>query len=245
MMHLFSTIGRLMQSVVEAAQAAPPETPRGSTVTIDETLLYSDELPAEARILLDSVERGVVALRERTKQGVDAIQAELERRVDELKLDAARRTAEIQLVASQEITPLVRDVFNQLKVLQTNYAQKGQLDEALAVRHRLHILRNDLLGVKPDPGNMTDFNREDYGKSFIFEVLGSNDGNCWGTDFYTADSRLAVVAVHVGVVKLGERALVRATLIDGAERYFHGSERYGIRSLDYGNYSVGYRLERL
>jgi hypothetical protein len=56
---------------------------------------------------------------------------------------------------------------------------------------------------------------------------------------------LAVAAVHAGAVRVGERALVRVTLHDGTARVFDGSERYGIRSLDYGNYTLGFSVERV
>ena len=100
--------------------------------------------------------------------------------------------------------------------------------------------------MKPDPGNLSDYTNTDIGKVLLFEIVGEGDSDaCWGTDFYTGDSRLSVAAVHAGVVRPGERALVRVTLLDGSERIFEGSERHGVRSRDYGNYVLAYSVERV
>ena len=101
-------------------------------------------------------------------------------------------------------------------------------------------------GVKPDPGNLTDYGTSDIGKVLLFEIAGKGDSDaCWGTDIYTGDSHLSVAAVHCGAVRPDERALVRVALIDGSERFFEGSERNGIRSRDYGNYSLAFTVERV
>ena len=90
-----------------------------------------------------------------------------------------------------------------------------------------------------------NFSSADVGKSYLFEVVGTDEGNIWGTDYYTGDSRVAVAAVHSGTLRVGERGLVRVTIVDGSERVFDGSERHGIRSMDYGNYSVAFQTERV
>src|SRR5262249_19239525 len=128
---------------------------------------------------------------------------------------------------------------------QQRYAREGLLDEALAIRARVRQLRGDLLGVRPDPGNLTEFTAEDAGRTILIEVVGRADGSVWGTDEYTSDSRLATAAVHVGAVREGERGLVRATILDGSERTYAGTTRNGVTTFDYGNYPVAFRLERV
>jgi hypothetical protein len=132
--------------------------------------------------------------------------------------------------------------------MQERYTRDGKLDEALAIRARVRQLRGDLLGVRPDPGNLsnqTEFGPDQFGRSFLFEVTGRADGTVWGSDAYTADSRLAAAAVHAGAVRVGERGLVRVTILDGVGQEYVGSARNGVTTFDYGNYPVAYRVERV
>jgi hypothetical protein len=75
-------------------------------------------------------------------------------------------------------------------------------------------------------------------------VTGATDGSVWGTDVYTADSLLAVAAVHAGAVKPGETAVVRVTVMSPLTRY-QGSTRYGVSSHDFGSFGTAYRVDRL
>ena len=245
-MQLISGISRLFLSGLEAArESIAVSKPEGIDMTLDDDLLFSDDLPVEARLVLEEAEKRIAAIRISVTDHTTQIQEESERRIAEIKKDVERETTVIHANASREISPMVRELFNTLKAMQSSYMKEGRLDEALAVRNRLRVMRSDLFGVKQDPGNMTDFGSSDYGKTFLFEIVGSNDGNCWGVDYYTADSRVAVAAVHSGAVRIGERAIVRVSLSDGSERVFDGCERYGIRSLDYGNYSLAFSVERV
>lgn len=216
-----------------------------TTMELDDDLLFSDEMPADARGLLDEAERTVTEVRRKSEQAIAGIRDIAEREIAAIRLRMNAEEATVQRDASRELSPLLRDLFTRLKSLQTSYAQTGMIDEALAIRARLRTLRADLFGVKSDPGSMSDFSSSDVGKSFLFEVVGTNEGNVWGTDAYTGDSRVAVAAVHSGSLRVGERGLVRVTIVDGSERLFDGSERHGIRSMDYGNYSVAFQTERV
>jgi hypothetical protein len=55
---------------------------------------------------------------------------------------------------------------------------------------------------------------------------------------------LASAAVHAGLVRNGERGLVRVTLLDGLNVAFTGSERNDVWSEDYGSYPLAYRLSK-
>ncbi len=212
---------------------------------LDDDLLFSDELPIDARALLEEAERTVSGVRRNSEQALAGIRDIAEREIAAIRLRLNGEEAAVQRDASRELSPLLRDLFARLKALQANYAQTGMIDEALAIRARLRTLRSDLFGVRSDPGSMSDFSSSDVGKSFLFELVGTNEGNVWGTDSYTGDSRVAVAAVHSGSLRVGERGLVRVTIVDGSERVFDGSERHGIRSMDYGNYSVAFQTERV
>jgi recombination DNA repair RAD52 pathway protein len=244
-MQLISGISRLFLSSIEAVQNRAASMPEGVAMTLDDDLLFSDDLPVEARLVLEDAEKKVSTIRKTVADRSSQIQEAADRRIADIKKEAERETTLLQANASRELSPLVRELFNTLKAMQANCMKEGKLDEALAVRNRLRAMRSDLFGVKQDPGNMTDFGSSDYGKTFLYEIVGSNDGNCWGMDYYTADSRVAVAAVHAGAVRIGERAIVRVSLSDGSERVFDGCERYGIRSLDYGNYSLAFSVERV
>lgn len=242
-MTLLHGIARLF---ADAATRSSPTPPAADTVMpLDDDLLLCDDLPPEAKRLLDAADAAIADVRANSDRAVRAIREEAERKIEAIKLEADGQMAAVQAEAAKELSPVLRDLFRQLKALQAEFLKDGRLDEALAVRGRLRGLRSDLFGVKPDPGNLTEYGSSDVGKSLVFEVVGSADGSIWGTDVYTGDSRLAVAAVHAGAVRLGERALVRVTLSSGSERVFDGSERYGIRSLDYGNYSLAYRVDRV
>ena len=229
-----------------AERHRPPTPTRTPTaMQLDDDLLFGDEMPADARALLDEAERTVAEVRRKSEQAVGGVRDIAEREIAAIRMRLCAEEAAVQLEASRELSPLLRDLFAQLKSLQANYAGTGMLDEALAIRARLRTLRADLFGVKADPGSMSDFSSTDVGKSYLFELVGTNEGNIWGTDAYTGDSRVAVAAVHSGTLRVGERGLVRVTIVDGSERVFDGSERHGIRSMDYGNYSVAFQTERV
>ena len=85
---------------------------------------------------------------------------------------------------------------------------------------------------------------ETPGTTYYFRVTGAIDGSVWGTDVYTGDSVLAAAAVHAGVVKPGETAVVRITVMSPLAQY-HGSVRNGVTSHDYGRYGSAYGVDRL
>jgi hypothetical protein len=61
------------------------------------------------------------------------------------------------------------------------------------------------------PANMLEL-ASAVGTSYYFRVRGESEGPLWGTDTYTGDSALAVAAVHAGLVKPGDSAIVKVTV---------------------------------
>ena len=57
------------------------------------------------------------------------------------------------------------------------------------------------------------------GATFYFRVTATTDGLLWGTDVYTGDSALAVAAVHAGLVKPGETAIIKVTVMPPPPQY--------------------------
>jgi hypothetical protein len=207
--------------------------PRRHFMSNDPDLMSWDDLPEDAIAAINRTERALAQIRERADQQVADIQGEAERECVAIRERAEAAVARIEQTATQELAPLVRELVDGLRAMQERYTREGKLDEALAIRARIRQLRSDLLGVRTDPGNLTEFGAGDIGRSV------------WGTDIYTADSRLAAVVVHTGTLREGERGLVRVTLVDGDGREYPGSTRHGIQSYDYAAYPLAYRVERV
>ncbi len=94
----------------------------------------------------------------------------------------------------------------------------------------------------PDPGTLANL-KVRAGYRFHFEVVGSAEATpVYGTDVYTDDSVLAAAAVHAGVLRDGEKGVVRITVLPGQARY-EGSRRNGVASLPYGPWTGSYRIE--
>jgi hypothetical protein len=200
---------------------------------MDPDLLSLDDLPAEARSLLDEAQREEIDLRDRA-----------ERQTDEIRARADHAVAEIQLRLEDELRARQQRLLAALKPMQDRCAREGKLDEALAIRERVRALKANLLHAQPDPGSLAGLDQPRPGTSMLFDVVGSTDGIVWGSDVYTNDSTLASVAVHAGVLRNGERGVVRVTFVDTLNVAFTGSERNGIWSESFGAWPIGYRIAR-
>lgn len=99
-------------------------------------------------------------------------------------------------------------------------------------------------GVMPNPGNLKSVAGASPGKVMLFEVTGAlTGGSVWGTKTYTTDSNLAMAAVHAGVLKPGQTAVVRVTFYPGQAKY-QGSFKNGVKSDSWGSYDLSYMVER-
>jgi hypothetical protein len=96
-------------------------------------------------------------------------------------------------------------------------------------------------GVRIDPGTLENVEGR-IGQSFVFEVVGRTDGDIWGTGVYTDDSSLATVAVHAGILRVGEKGLIKVTILPGQKKYT-GSMRNGVESEDYVDWDRSFRVE--
>ena len=211
----------------------------------DADLIGLDDMPDDARAVVDAAERAVAEVRERAERAAAEVRTAAAQECAAINARADAELAAIQQASTRELAPLVRGLLDQLRELQASYIREGKLDEALAIRARVRQLRADLLGVRPDPGIMTEFGADEFGRPMLFEVVGRTDGSVWGTDVYTGDSRLAAAAVHAGAVQSGERGLVRVRLDTGDGVEFVGSTRNGVTSYDFANYPTSYRVERV
>jgi hypothetical protein len=96
--------------------------------------------------------------------------------------------------------------------------------------------------VEPLPDSMTRL-QANIGKTYLFRVTGSLTGNVWGTDVYTTDSSLSAVAVHAGVLKPGQTAVVKVTIL-APPGVFVGSTRNGVTSSAYPAFPGAYKVSR-
>ena len=76
-------------------------------------------------------------------------------------------------------------------------------------------------------------------------MRGETEGPLWGTDIYTGDSALAVAAVHAGLVKPGESAVLKVTVVAPLARNIKGCVRHGVTSHDFGRYGSAYKLSAI
>jgi len=79
------------------------------------------------------------------------------------------------------------------------------------------------------------------GATYYFRVTGDASGTLWGTDVYTGDSAIGTAAVHAGLVKVGETAVIRVTVEQPLTQY-QGSVRHGVTSRECGRYGTRYRV---
>jgi RNA polymerase sigma factor (sigma-70 family) len=68
------------------------------------------------------------------------------------------------------------------------------------------------------------------GNRFAMEVFGRTDGECWGTELYFYESDLGTAAVHAGLVKVGERAVITVTVVK-CPKSAEGNRQNGVTSL--------------
>jgi hypothetical protein len=195
-------------------------------------LFSDDELPEDARALVDKIEGEV-----------RAVEADAAREISEIERRARREVESVRARIEGEVRQLRQRLAAFLKPLQETYAREGKLDEALAIRARVRALRVEGR-PSPDPGNLVGFGLDQAGRGLLFDVTGDVVGMVWGTDIYTADSRLAAAAVHAGALTPGQRGVVRVTIVDAAEVTFTGSLQNGVQSYPWGPYRVGYRVSR-
>ena len=147
-------------------------------------------------------------------------------------VDVFRRTEDVLPIAEAAVKIGARVLWQQQK-----------LDEALAIRDHIRTLKGQLLQARPDPGSLGE-ELPEVGIDIFYELIGSIDGAVWGTDFYTADSHLASVAVHAGVLREGESGVVRVKSVDTSNIRFVGTERNGVRSMPFATWPTGFQVAR-
>lgn len=150
-------------------------------------------------------------------------------------------SAAIRQKAEQEIQAKRQTLMTTLQALQDSYTREAKLDEAVAIRNTIRQLRTSQLNVLPDPGILYEYSNR-IGETFYFDVTGQVGYSIWGSEVYTTDSHLATAAVHAGVLKVGQRGIVKVTIIKSPETH-RGSTANGVASSNWGSYTASYTVE--
>ena len=88
--------------------------------------------------------------------------------------------------------------------------------------------------------DMTQFSTADIGKIYKMTITGASGGG-WGTDIYTNDSYIPAMAVHAGVISIGQTKEVYIKIVQGQSNY-SASTRNGITTSDWGGWDLSYQF---
>jgi hypothetical protein len=155
--------------------------------------------------------------------------------------DHDKETKEIKRKAEEDLQKSRKKLLDGLQALEASFTKEAKLAQAQAVRQLLKDLKVGPVKAQADPGTLTAF-RGQQGKSFYFEVTGGNVGSVWGTDIYTDDSTLAAAAVHAGVLQVGQKGIVKVTVLPGEMSYL-GTTRNGITTANWPAWQGSYKVE--
>lgn len=114
--------------------------------------------------------------------------------------------------------------------------------DALSSKQLRSLLDQGFLAAEAPP-NMLEL-CHDVGANYYFRVRGEVEGQVWGTDVYTGDSALGVAAVHAGLVKPGDTAVVKVSVVAPPSQY-QGSIRNNVKTHDFGRYGSAYKLSAI
>lgn len=167
---------------------------------------------------------------------------------DPLPMDAADVLSEmhgeiiqIQKKADEEKRRQREQTISRLTELQEKYTRESKPDKAERIQSEIRRLKFADHLVYPDPGSMLPF-RKQLGKTLFFEVAGSMEGVVQGTGIYTGDSPLAAAAVHAGILKPGEKGIVKVTILESPAEH-KGSTQFGVTSGTAGRCDFSYFVE--
>src|SRR5262249_12406697 len=147
----------------------------------------------------------------------------------EEELAAIGTRAEAELKKGQD------KVAAELKLVQDQFCKEAKLDEAVAGRDLIRAGRDGGTNAFADPGDVNN-QVTDIGKVFYYQATGVNTGqSIYGSDVYTTGSHLGMAAVHCGLLKPGQKGVVKVTILPGQASYA-ATTRHGITSHGYGQW---------
>ena len=95
------------------------------------------------------------------------------------------------------------------------------------------------ISISPQ-NDMTSYSETDIGKIYKMTITGASGGG-WGTDIYTNDSYIPAMAVHAGVVTIGQTKEVYIKIVEGKNSYA-GTTRNGITTSEWGAWGLSYQF---
>jgi hypothetical protein len=235
------TVNAFKKELADIQKTAEEETRKVGQRAAERLKLLQDKFCKEAK--LDEA----VAIRDQIRQiqggPTNAHAADLPPAAREVVEAFDKEVAEVQKRTEERVKKAAKRGSDQLKILQDKYCKDGKLDEAVAIRDVRRLLPLGLVKVEPNPG-ILNAEQPDIGKVWYFEVVGDTQGSTWGTDVYTTGSSLAVTAVHAGVLRVGQKGVVKVTILPGQESYA-ASTRNEVTSLAYGPWHVSFKVEKM
>jgi len=202
----------------------------GDTVVVaTEQMAARRQLQQRVSLTLDKVELAQAFKQLRADTGVSLV---LDSRVEEEAKNAV--SLELEDVTLETAVRLLSEMAGLKPV---------RIDDVLFVtKKEINKDGVPLVEVRPDPGNLENY-RNQVGMSFYFKVTGAATGPVYGTDVYTSDSLLATAAVHAGVLKVGEKGVVKVTMVT-VEPFYKSTTRNGVTSSGWnGPWYGAYRIE--
>ena len=82
------------------------------------------------------------------------------------------------------------------------------------------------------------------GAVYYFRVTGIAEGQVWGSGPYTRDSVIGAAAVHAGMLKPGDKAVLRLTVMP-AQTSYPGTVRNGVTTSDYAEFPHCWQLSAI
>lgn len=146
-------------------------------------------------------------------------------------------------------------IIEQLRALQLAYRDAGRAEDAAAIAANVRALQqrippvsptltaelvNDGLPGRDEPVRMALF-RDRVGETLSFSVRGRDDQPVWGTTVYTDDSALETAAVHAGMLRPGQRGIVKVRVLAGQDHY-DGTKQHDIESAAFGRHPASFRF---
>jgi hypothetical protein len=99
-----------------------------------------------------------------------------------------------------------------------------------------------LLNILPDPG-VLHLKADQIGTTLLYQVTDRKSGSVWGTEVYTSDSDLGTASVHAGVLKAGQKGVIKVRVIGGQKSY-QNSTHHGITSQAWGKWHISFTVEK-
>ena len=152
-----------------------------------------------------------------------------------------KRVKEIKGKSAQALKDADKKLMDGLQALEASFKKEAKFKQAQAVAKLIQEIKQGPIKALADPGTLVNF-RGQLGKVLYFEVTGANRGTVWGTDVYTDDSSLAAAAVHAGVLNLGQKGVVKVTLLPG-QGFYQGTARHGITTANWNAWNASYKVE--